>query len=32
VPDTDLGTINLLIGLVIAVAGFIVQWQFLKES
>jgi hypothetical protein len=32
VLNTDLGALNLLIGLVIAVAGFIVQWRFLKES
>jgi len=29
---TTLGTLNLLIGLVIAVAGFVVQWRFLKEG
>ena len=32
VLNTDLGALNLLIGLVIAVAGFVVQWRFLKEG
>ena len=30
--NTDPGPLNLLIGIVVAVAGFIVQWQFLKEG
>ena len=29
---TTPGTLNLVIGIVVAVAGFIVQWQFLKDS
>ena len=30
--NTEPGPLNLLIGIVVAVAGFFVQWQFLKES
>ena len=30
--NTDPGPLNLVIGIVVAVAGFIVQWGFLKES
>ena len=30
--NTTPGTLNLVIGIVVAVAGFIVQWRFLKDD
>ena len=30
--NTEPGPLNLLIGIVVAVAGFVVQWQFLKDG